>query len=148
MKGLQVNKVNSFFFYSLCFYIFRDNLKHTGTEILFNSIITEFENVIVIILFLYLILRYFKKCSWKTGSDLYLMCTVCNTWIVRGGLLVVGVGSFHGRETAKWDCFWNVYIPLSVLLLATIGAKLIGPHGGLQVDKRNIIDVTRSVNSP
>ena len=29
--------------------------------------------------------------------------------------------------------------PLSILLLAAIGAKLIGPHGGLQVDKQKVL---------
>ena len=35
-----------------------------------------------------------------------------------------------------------------VLLLATIGAKLIGPHIGLQVVKPNVGKVTGSVDSP
>ena len=38
--------------------------------------------------------------------------------------------------------------PLSILLLAAIGAKLIGPHGGLQVDKPKVGKVTGSVDSP
>ena len=35
---------------------------------------------------------------------------------------------------------------LSILLLAAIGAKLIGPHGGLQVDKPKVGKVTGSVD--
>ena len=31
-------------------------------------------------------------------------------------------------------------------LLAAIGAKLIGPHGGLQVDKQKVCQVTGSVD--
>ena len=42
----------------------------------------------------------------------------------------------------RWTC------PLSILLLAAIGAKLIGPHGGLQVDKPKVGKVTGSVDSP
>ena len=37
--------------------------------------------------------------------------------------------------------------PLSILLLAAIGAKLIGPHGVLQVDKPKVGKVTGSVDS-
>ena len=37
---------------------------------------------------------------------------------------------------------------MSILLLAAIGAKLIGPHGGLQVDKQKVCQVTGSVESP
>ena len=37
--------------------------------------------------------------------------------------------------------FDKLWCPLSILLLAAIGAKLIGPHGGLQVDKK-VCDVT------
>ena len=33
-------------------------------------------------------------------------------------------------------------VPLSIPLLAAIGAKLIGPYGGLQVDKKKVCDVT------
>ena len=47
-------------------------------------------------------------------------------------------------ETAKMS-FWQVYIPLSILLLGAIGAKLIGPHGGLQVDKQAIERESRYV---
>ena len=42
----------------------------------------------------------------------------------------------------------KVKIPLSILLLAAIGAKLIGPHGGLKVDKEAVTEVTRSVDLP
>ena len=41
-----------------------------------------------------------------------------------------------------------LWYPLSILLLAAIGAKLIGPHGGLQVDKEAVTEVTRSVDWP
>ena len=33
------------------------------------------------------------------------------------------------------EVFDRLWYPLSILLLAAIGAKLIGPYGGLQVDK-------------
>ena len=48
-------------------------------------------------------------------------------------------GSFHenvnlenSRNEIVFDILWY---PLSILLLAAIGAKLIGPHGGIQVNK-------------
>ena len=37
---------------------------------------------------------------------------------------------------------------LSILLLAAIGAELIGPHSGLQVDKQKVGKVTDSVDAP
>ena len=37
---------------------------------------------------------------------------------------------------------------VSILLFAAIGAKLIGSHGGLQVDKQKVCQVTGSVDSP
>ena len=39
------------------------------------------------------------------------------------------------KKRSKWDIFDSLWYPLSILLLAAIGAKLIGPHGGIQVDK-------------
>ena len=59
-----------------------------------------------------------------------------------------------GHSTEKVDLkpakmgFWQVYLPLSTLLLAAIGAKLIGPNGGLQVDKQNVSQVTVFVEWP
>ena len=44
------------------------------------------------------------------------------------------------EKRPKWDSFWQV---MSILLLAAIGVKLIGPHGGLQVDKEAVTEVTR-----
>ena len=48
-------------------------------------------------------------------------------------------GSVHGKVNLKNSrneiVFDRLWYPLSILLLAAIGAKLIGPHGGLQVDK-------------
>ena len=48
-------------------------------------------------------------------------------------------GSFHRKVNLKSSQneigFDRLWYPLSILLLAAIGAKLIGPHGGLQVDK-------------
>ena len=41
----------------------------------------------------------------------------------------------NGRNEIVFDRVWY---PLSILLLAAIGAKLIGPHGGLQVDKKRL----------
>ena len=61
-------------------------------------------------------------------------------------------GSFHENVTLKngknemvSDGLWY---PLSILLLAAIGAKLIGPHGGLQVDKQKVCQVTGSMEWP
>ena len=52
-------------------------------------------------------------------------------------------GSFHenftlrnGQNEIVFDRLWY---PLSILLLAAIGAKLIGPHGGLQVGKKGLL---------
>ena len=44
--------------------------------------------------------------------------------------------------------FDRLWYPLSILLLTAIGAKLIGPHGGLQVDKSKVGKVTGSVDAP
>ena len=61
-------------------------------------------------------------------------------------------GSFHENVTLKNGqnkmVFDRLWYPLSILLLAAIGAKLIGPHGDLQVDKRTVCQVTGSVESP
>ena len=54
----------------------------------------------------------------------------------------------HPKKRPKWDSFWQVMVPLSILLLATMGAKLIGPQGGLQVAKQKVCQVTGSVESP
>ena len=54
-------------------------------------------------------------------------------------------GSVHEKVNLKRGLneilFDRLWYPLSILLLAAIGAKLIGPHGGLQVDKK-VCDVT------
>ena len=44
------------------------------------------------------------------------------------------------EKRENWDSFWQVYIPMSILLLAAIGAKTIGLLGGLQVDKQALPD--------
>ena len=48
------------------------------------------------------------------------------------------LGSVHGKVDQKNSqneiVFDRLWYPLSILLLAAIGAKLIGPHVGLQVD--------------
>ena len=61
------------------------------------------------------------------------------------------VGSVHrkvnlknGRNEIVFDRLWY---PLSILLLAAIGAKLIGPNGGLHVDKQKCCQETGSVES-
>ena len=53
------------------------------------------------------------------------------------------IGPFHANVNQK-ICrleivFDRLWYPLSILLLAAIGAKLIGPHGGLQVDKKKFV---------
>jgi len=52
-------------------------------------------------------------------------------------------GQFHAKVNQKicrleivFDMLWY---PLSILLLAAIGAKLIGPHGGLKVGKKGLL---------
>ena len=42
----------------------------------------------------------------------------------------------------------TVYGTPSILLLAAKGAKLIGPHGSLQVGKNGVTDVTGSMEWP
>ena len=48
-------------------------------------------------------------------------------------------GSFHEnihqKNSQNEMIFDRLWYPLSILLLAAIGAKLIGPHGGIQVNK-------------
>jgi len=52
-------------------------------------------------------------------------------------------GSFHEIVNLKnsWNeiVFDRLWYPLSILLLTVIGAKLIGPHGGLQVDEKTLL---------
>ena len=47
--------------------------------------------------------------------------------------------SFNGKVNLKTGqsriFFDRLSFPLCILLLAVIGAKLIGPYGGLQIDK-------------
>ena len=57
----------------------------------------------------------------------------------------MNVNQKNGQNEIAFDMVWY---PLSVLLLATIGVKLIAPHGGLQVDKPKVGKVTGSVDSP
>ena len=51
----------------------------------------------------------------------------------------------NGQKEIVFDRLWY---PLSILLLATIGAKLIGPNGRLQSDKQKVGRVTGSVDAP
>ena len=51
----------------------------------------------------------------------------------------------NGQNEIVFDRLWY---PMSILLLAALGAKLIGHHGGLQVDKQKVCQVTVSVDSP
>ena len=46
-------------------------------------------------------------------------------------------GSFHANINLKTDKkrFWQAKVPLSTLLLAAKGEKLLGPHGYLEVGK-------------
>ena len=49
------------------------------------------------------------------------------------------------EKMTKWDRFWQVRVPQAYLteLLDAIGAKLIGPHGGLWVGKDNSTEPVR-----
>ena len=65
---------------------------------------------------------------------------------------ITTVGPFHANVNPK-ICrleivFDRLWYPLSILLLAAIGAKLIGPHGGLQVGEKGVTDVTASMEWP
>jgi len=53
--------------------------------------------------------------------------------------LIIVLGQIHANVNQK-ICrleivFDRLWYPLSILLLAAIGAKLIGPHGGLRAGK-------------
>ena len=80
----------------------------------------------------------------------YLLVTVLGCHI---GLLIILIGGAsiwmstkkNGQNEIVFDRLWY---PLSILLLAAIGSKLIGPHDGLQVDKQKVCQVTGSVESP
>ena len=66
--------------------------------------------------------------------------------------IIGSYGSFHANITLKNAqneiVFGTLGTPLSILLFAAIRAKLIGPHGDLQVDKQKFGKVTGSVDSP
>ena len=53
------------------------------------------------------------------------------------------IGSFNGKVNLKNGqneiVFDKLWYPLSILLLTAIGAKFIGPHGGLQVGKKGFL---------
>ena len=57
----------------------------------------------------------------------------------------------HSRENVNLKkgeneiVFGRLSVPLSILLLDAIGAKLIGPLGGLQVDKKVVSSVSDSM---
>ena len=59
------------------------------------------------------------------------------------GCVHLNVNQKNGRNEIVFDRLWY---PLSILLLAAIGAKLISPHGGIQVDKQKVCEVTGSVD--
>ena len=61
------------------------------------------------------------------------------------GCVYLNVNQKNGQNEIV---FYRCTCPLSILLLlAAIGAKLIGPQGGLQVDKPNVGKVTGSVDA-
>ena len=59
-----------------------------------------------------------------------------------GIIVIESSGPFHENVNKKNSrneiVFDRLWYPLAILLLAAIGAKLIGPHGGLQVDKNDM----------
>ena len=57
----------------------------------------------------------------------------------------MNVNQKNGQNDIVFDRLWY---PVSILLLAAIGAKLIGLHGGFQVDKPKVGKVTGSVDAP
>ena len=57
----------------------------------------------------------------------------------------MNVNQENGQNEIVFD---RCTCPLSILLLAAIGAKLIGPHGGLQVDEPKVGKVTGYVDAP
>ena len=77
--------------------------------------------------------------TWLSYLWLWQGCQICEFWFCHNVKLFeiqTIIWSVHGKstwKTAKMRLFWQVYIPLSILLLTATGAKLMGPHGGLQV---------------
>ena len=52
------------------------------------------------------------------------------------------------QKRPKWDCFKQVMVHPFYPTARRIGAKLMGPRGGLQVDKEAVTEVTLSVDLP
>ena len=98
--------------------------------------------------FLFIILFWYQlEKSNITWLNSYTLIGVNNHWYKNAKI--------HGhstristRKTAEMRVCDRLWYPLSILLLAAIGVKLIGPHGGLQVDKQKASQVTGSVDSP
>ena len=59
----------------------------------------------------------------------------------------VSLQTSQPEKRQKWDSCRQVYIPLSIMLLDAIGAKLIGHHSGHQVDQK-VCNVMGSVDWP
>ena len=64
------------------------------------------------------------------------MTKIFKVVILINGSFIKIVTLKNGRNEIVFD---RLGYPLSILLLAAIGAKLIGPHDGLQVDKKQFV---------
>ena len=62
--------------------------------------------------------------------------------------LTIGCVHLNVNQKTCQNVFDMLWYPLSILLLDAIGAKLIGPHGGLQVGKPKVGKVTGSMDAP
>ena len=72
---------------------------------------------------------------------------------IKAGEGEMAIGPFHEninlRNISKWNSFYRLSSPCClILLLVPIGAKLIGPHGGLQVYKQAVSCVPGSMEWP
>ena len=80
-----------------------------------------------------------ESCMYSKKTELFLLMKLFA--YVKGFNVEreYSIGPFHANVNPK-ICrleivFDRLWYPLSILLLAAIGAKLIGPHGGLKVGK-------------
>ena len=116
----------------------------------FSNIATPFNLQLLNITFLiWLSKKDFLKISRVIALILYFLKDVSlnfksNYTKTKGGSVHWKVNLKNSRNEIIFDRLWY---PLSILLLAAIGPKLIGPHGGLQVDKQKVCQVTGSVDS-
>ena len=89
-------------------------------------------------------IRYIQRRKLNISRyTLFLNLKFYNKYDVQGAFIWI-----QPEKRPKWDSSWQFMVPLSIVLLTTIGPTLIGSHGGLQVDKPKVGKVTGSVDSP